>query len=91
MPESERNNFVYVMEGAFPTCIFVIVRTHRQLLTNAQLRNCTALAIDHHYSYEAKGGVEKLLKRNPKVTKNDYDFIRKLSKWNGGPINIYAP
>ena len=55
------------------------------------MRNCAAIAIDHHFSYEAKGGVDKLFQINPKITKNDYEFIRRLSKWNGGPINMYTP
>ena len=28
---------------------------------------------------------------SPKIDKKDYDFIRNLSDWTGGDINIYTP
>ena len=55
------------------------------------MRNCAAIALDHHFSYAAKGGVNKKFQRKPNITKDDYEFIRTLSNWNGGPINIYTP
>ena len=55
------------------------------------MRNCAAIAIDHHFSYEAKGGVDKKYKRKPTITKDDYAFIHTLSNWHGGPINIFTP
>ena len=55
------------------------------------MRNGAAIAIDHHFSYEAKGGVNKKFQREPNATKDDYAFIRTLSNWNGGPINIFTP
>ena len=55
------------------------------------MRNFAAIAIDHHYSYEKKGGVNNKFQIKPNITKKDYDFIRILSNWNGGAINIYTP
>ena len=55
------------------------------------MRNCAAITIDHHFSCEAKGGVIKKFQNTPNITKDDYDFIRTLSNWNGGPINMYTP
>ena len=55
------------------------------------MRNCSVIAIDHHFSYEAEGGVNKMFHSNPNITKGDYEFIRKLSNLNGGSINIYTP
>ena len=55
------------------------------------MRNCAAIATDHHFSCEAKGGVNKESQSKPNTTKDDYEFIYSLSDWNGGLINIFTP
>ena len=46
-----------------------------------------AIAVDHHCSYTANGGVRHRFQREPEMTMEDYAMIRDLSKWAGGVLS----
>ena len=45
------------------------------------------IAVDHHCSHTADGGVRQHFQIEPETTMEDYKMIRELSKWVGGTLS----
>ena len=46
-----------------------------------------AIAVDYHFEFGQKGGVEQIYTKTPLLTKRDYNIFRILGQWVGGPIS----
>ena len=64
-----------------------LVKVQHKEERNNFLHMIEAIAIDYHFAFEQKGGVEEIYTKTPLLAKRDYNIIRNLGQWVGGPIS----